>query len=559
MSTTHLLADGSLFLLSPWKPLLFWAVLCAWGWLVGSRLYPDATRLHLGNHGWAMIWLASGFIGFLVMLFSWNFYISFFAGIAVLLIPILIYWKQRNAAVDESHRFYIRFGRDPAAVKRRRMARRAAANATLGFSGPDGDVPVPAKEDPLLGTWLQLEELLLPTLRQGGTRIDLALSGGGLASTSMVHTMRSKQDAISSEDGMLVINLLKTIAGLDQSETRRKQHGQFTVNGEETGRHVLDVMLSGSSKGIKGRIDIDRFDRANLGIDLIGMLPEQLKVLEDLKPEEKRTGIVLIAAPLGHGSTTTGYAITSMHDAYLSMIKTLEMQLEGRLEGVDQVDFSALDDGTDYAIQLQSILRRDPDVLLAEVRDAETAQVAARASQDSTLQVLMIRADSAATGIREWVRNVGDVPSAAKGLQAIISQRLVRVLCHQCRQAVHPADPKQLGLAEGAVIYRASGEIEVKNRVEPCPSCKGTGYNGVTGIFEVMTVTVDIQRLLASGDLKGAMAQARRDRMLLLQETGLRRVAEGITSLEEVQRVLAPPKTSKGAPAAKPAREGSAS
>jgi type II secretory ATPase GspE/PulE/Tfp pilus assembly ATPase PilB-like protein len=171
----------------------------------------------------------------------------------------------------------------------------------------------------------------------------------------------------------------------------------------------------------------------------------------------------------------------------------------------------------------------------------------------------MIRADSAATGIREWVRNVGDVPSAAKGLQAIISQRLVRVLCHQCRQAVHPADPKQLGLAEGAVIYRASGEIEVKNRVEPCPSCKGTGYNGVTGIFELMTVTVDIQRLLASGDLKGAMAQARRNRMLLLQETGLRRVAEGITSLEEVQRVLAPPKTSKGAPAAKPAREGSAS
>lgn len=557
MSVTTLLADGPLFLLSPWKPLLFWAVLCAWGWLVGSRLYPDALRLHQGHHGWAMIWMATGFIGFVVMLIGWMFYISFFAGIAVLLIPILIYWKQRNAAVDVSQRYHLRFRRDPAAANRRKLAKRAAANATLGFSSPAGDVPVPAKDDPLLGTWLQLEELLLPTLREGGTRIDLALSGGGLASTSMIYTVRSKQEPISGEDGMLVINLLKEIAGLDQSETRRKQHGQFTVTGDETGRHVLDVMLSGSSKGIKGRIDVDRFNRANMSIDLIGMLPEQLKVLEDLKPEEKRTGIVLVAAPLGHGSTTTGYAVTSMHDAYLSMIKTLEIQLEGRLEGVDQVDFSTLDDGTDYATQLQSILRRDPDVVLAEVRDAETAQVAARASQDSTLQVLMIRADSAATGIREWVRNVGDVPSAAKGLQAVIGQRLVRVLCPQCRQAVHPADPKQLGLEEGAVIYRATGEIEVKNRVEPCPTCKGTGYNGVTGIFEVMAVTVDIRRLLASGDLKGALAQARRDRMLLLQETGLRRVAEGITSLEEVQRVLSPPK----APAKKAgsgAREGSA-
>ena len=227
------------------------------------------------------------------------------------------------------------------------------------------------------------------------------------------------------------------------------------------------------------------------------------------------------------------------------MIKTLELQIESRLEGVDQVLFDPHSGESDHATNLQSILRRDPDIVLAEVLDAETAITSARSGEDSTLQFLLMRAGSSAEAIREWVRMVGDVPLAAKGLRVVLSQRLVRVLCHDCRQAVKPTDPKRLGLAEGAVIYRGGGKVQVKNRVEECPTCRGTGYTGVTAIFEVMHITNDIRRLLTNGDLKGAMAQARRDRMLLLQESGLRRVAEGITSLEEVQRVLAPPKKAK--------------
>jgi type II secretory ATPase GspE/PulE/Tfp pilus assembly ATPase PilB-like protein len=187
---------------------------------------------------------------------------------------------------------------------------------------------------------------------------------------------------------------------------------------------------------------------------------------------------------------------------------------------------------------------------MAELRDAETAQIAARSSEDSSLQLLLMRAGSCGEAIREWVRMVGDVPVAARGLRAVVAQRLVRVLCHDCRQGVKPTDPKRLGLAKDAVIYRAGGKVQVKNRVEDCPTCRGVGFTGVTAIFEVMKVTPEIQRMLAKGDLKAAMAQARRDRMLLLQESGLRRVADGITSLEEVQRVLAPPRKPKAAAAA---------
>ena len=542
----HMLAaDNSVFLLSPWKPILFWGAFAAWGWLVGCRLFPDAMRLRQGQYTWAWIWVLTGFLGLVVMLIGWRFYVSFFAGIAVMLVPILIYWKMRNAAVDDTHKYHLSLRRSPA-QKAKRVASKAAANAQLQFAGPSGAIPVPAKDDPLLTTWLQLEELLLPALKTGGTRIDLALGTGGLASACMVHTVRSRQETIAGEDGMRVVNLLKEVAGMDQSEMRKRQTGRLHVSGE-AGRHTIDFMIAGSSKGLTGRLDIDRDAHPVMTAELLGMLPQQVDILKSFVPEEERHGIVLIAGPPGGGVTTSGYALTSLHDAYLSMIKTLEFQIEGRMEGVDQVVFDPQTGESDYATNLQSTLRRDPDVVLAELCDAETAQTAARAGKDMSLQLLLMRGGSAAEAIREWVRMVGDVPLAANGLRAVLAQRLVRVLCHDCRQAVKPTNPKRLGLAEGAVIHRAGGKVQVKNREEDCPTCRGTGFTGVTAIFEVMHVTEDIRRLLTNGDLKGAMAQARRDHMLLLQEAGLRRVAEGVTSLEEIQRVLAPPRKAPAA------------
>jgi Tfp pilus assembly ATPase PilU len=449
MIESMLAADSAVFLLSPWKPILFWGVFAAWGWLVGSRLFPDAMRLRLGFHGWSWTWILCAFAGAVVMLIGWRFYVSFFAGTAVMLAPILIYWRKRNDVVDPSQKFYLSFKRDPAS-KAKRVAKKAAANAKLQFEGPSGDIPVPGKDDPLLATWLQLEGILLPALNANGTRVDLALGSGGLASAYMVHTVRSRQEPIDGEDGMRVVNLLKEIAGMDQSEARKRQSGRLHVSGE-LGRHTIDFSISGSSKGVTGRLDIDRDARPIMTAQSLGLLPSQVDILKTLTPEEERRGIVLIAAPPNGGLSTTGYALTSMHDAYLSMIKTLEWQLETQLEGVDQVIFDPQSGESSYATNLQSILRRDPDVVMAELRDAETAQIAARSSEDSSLQLLLMRAGSCGEAIREWVRMVGDVPVAARGLRAVVAQRLVRVLCHDCRQGVKPTDPKRLGLAKDAV------------------------------------------------------------------------------------------------------------
>ncbi|MDP7087785.1 MAG: hypothetical protein QF360_09195, partial [Phycisphaerales bacterium] len=138
----------------------------------------------------------------------------------------------------------------------------------------------------------------------------------------------------------------------------------------------------------------------------------------------------------------------------------------------------------------------------------------------------------------EWCRLVGEVDQATKPLRAVLCQRLARVLCPDCKQAYTPDDPKKFRLPEGTTLYKASGQVQVRNRVEDCPTCLGDGYTGVTGIFEVFVIDEECRQILASGDLKAAMMQARRNKMLLLQEVGLQRAATGITSIEEILRIL---------------------
>ena len=533
-----LLADA-VFLLSPWKPLLIWASFVAWAWLVGTRLDPDARALRLDATKWDLIHLITAIISLSVMLFAGMFYISWFIGLAVMLIPILVYWKVRNGSVAEERRFRLFAGKPASAedVKAKRPKRRKKQGATLVFDGPEGEFPIPDKDDELLDTYLQLEALIQPALEKRAARIDIALGSGGLASAIVANTIRIKQDALGAKEGSQVVNLLKQIAGLDLSETRRHQVSEFTLSTPES-RHTVTVTITGSTKGQVVRLDIDQADSLLMPIDAIGLLPDQLAEIVKFVEPHNRHGIVLITSPQGQGLTTTGLSLISQHDAYTSNLKILEHRTIKRIEGVDHVEWASSNPDLDFATNLQSILRRDPDVVLAEVPNSDTAQIAARAGRDGAMQYLTFNADSAAVAIREWCRLVGEVDQATKPLRAVLCQRLARVLCPDCKQAYTPDDPKKFRLPEGTTLYKASGQVQVRNRVEDCPTCLGDGYTGATGIFEVFVIDEECRQILASGDLKAAMMQARRNKMLLLQEVGLQRAATGITSIEEILRVL---------------------
>lgn len=533
-----LIADA-VFLLSPWKPLLIWAPFVAWAWLVGTRLDPDARALRLNPTKWNLIHLISAIISLGVMLFAGIFYMSWFIGLAVLLFPILIYWKIRNAEVPEERRFRLFAGKAAAGEesKTKRPKRRKGQGATLVFEGPNGEFPVPDKNDESLDTYLHLESLIAPAIEQRASRIDIALGGGGLASAILVSTVRIKQEPLNAAEGVQVVHLIKRITGLDLSETRRNQTGEFTLKTPGS-RHTMTVTITGSTKGQIVRLDIDQAASLPMPIDGLGLLPDQRAALADLVEPQNRHGIVLITSPQGQGLTTTGLTLITQHDAYTSNLKVLEHRTIRRLEGVDHIEWDPSNPDLDFATSLQSILRRDPDVVLTEVPNPDTAQVAARAGREGVLQYATFNADSAAMAIREWCRLVGDVDQATKPLRAVICQRLTRVLCPDCKQPYTPEDPKKFRLPEGTTLYKASGQVQVRNRVEDCPTCVGTGYTGVTAIFEVLVVDEECREILASGDLKAAMMQARRKKMLLLQEVGLHRAASGITSIEEIQRIL---------------------
>jgi general secretion pathway protein E len=422
-------------------------------------------------------------------------------------------------------------------AKKKRPKRRRGQDATLVFDCAAGEFPIPDKDSDLLDPYLLLETILKPAIEKHASRIDIALGSGGLASAIVVNTVRTKQDPLDASEGAQAVNLLKTIAGLDLGETRRHQTSEFDLIAPGS-RHTITVTVTGSTKGQIVRLDIDQAKSLMIPIDAIGLLPDQRTVLSEFVQPHNRHGIVLITSPQGQGLTTTGFSLITQHDAYTSNLKVLEHRTIKRLEGVDHVEWDPSNPDLNFSTSLQSILRRDPDVVLAEVPDPETAQVAARAGRDGALQYLTFNADSAAGAIRDWCRLVGDVDQATKPLRAVLCQRLTRVLCPDCKQPYTPDDPKKFRLPEGTTLYKAGGQVQVRNRVEDCPTCEGAGYNGVTAIFEVLAVDEECRQILASGDLKAAMMQARRKKMLLLQEVGLQRAAAGITSIEEILRIL---------------------
>jgi general secretion pathway protein E len=538
----------SAFLISWWKMLLMVPPFVAWAWLVSTKLDKDAKYFHLNPRMWNMIHMFAGLLGFLAMLLIPIFWLSWPAGVAILAAPILVYWKVRDSQVPESQRFKFSSEGLGAKMAARRQARAVKAAVLQFTDSKKKQRSVPLKDEPLFPIHMLAEDVLAPALAGRASRVDIGIGPNGAAVSQTVDGVRYKREPIPAEQAMQLLDFAKEVAGLDVTDRRRKQVGKLKVNGPN-GESALTVITAGSSSGQTLRIEIDRDKRLNKPFDGLGLLAPQLEILRSLEQPHERHGIVLIGAPPGHGVTTISYAFLARHDAYTSNVKTLEREVHVTLEGVDQIQWDPSNPDSDYATNLQSILRRDPDIVLtAEILDSETARVAADPGIQGPLIYIPQPVPSITDQIRDWVKKVGDVKVATKALRMVTNQRLLRSLCPNCRQAYQPTPEqiKKLNLPAKKVteLFRAGGKVQVKNRIEDCPVCGGSGYLGQTAVFEVMAVDDEARKHLSAGDLKAALAHARRNRMIYLQEAALSKVINGETDLDEVVRVLAPSKTS---------------
>ncbi|MCH2149189.1 MAG: hypothetical protein MK095_07125 [Phycisphaerales bacterium] len=193
--------DSAVFLMSPWKPLMMWALFMPWGWLVATKLTKDARFSNLNWKMWNSVHLACGSVALIVMVTAWSFWISWPLALIVLLSPILIYWKVRNDSLPEERRYYLTFGRDAEAALERRQAKARSA-AAIKFTNDRGqDVPIPNKDDDLFPVYLQVEDIIGPALEARASMVELVVTDAGGVVAHTVDSIRTKQAEIETAEG----------------------------------------------------------------------------------------------------------------------------------------------------------------------------------------------------------------------------------------------------------------------------------------------------------------------------------------------------------------------
>jgi general secretion pathway protein E/type IV pilus assembly protein PilB len=327
-----------------------------------------------------------------------------------------------------------------------------------------------------------------------------------------------------------IISRVKIMASMKISEKRVPQDGriQIVITGRELDLRVSTVPSS-HGEGVVMRI-LDKQSLA-LGLPNLGFFSDDQQMFERLI--QLPDGILLVTGPTGSGKTTTLYACLSYVNRPDRKIITVENPVEYQLSGVNQVQVND-DIGMTFGHALRSILRQAPNiVMIGEIRDAETAGIATEASLTGHLVFSTLHTNDAPSAVTRLL-DIGVKPFlVASSLRAVMAQRLIRCVCDHCKETYEPteADIRLLGpaakLMAESVLHRGRG----------CNKCALTGYYGRKGIFEIFPVTEQIQRMiydkLPAAELR---ARARENGMRTLREDGLRKVAAGITTLDEVMR-----------------------
>jgi len=326
----------------------------------------------------------------------------------------------------------------------------------------------------------------------------------------------------------LITSRIKVMAKLDIAEKRLPQDGRISLR--IAGRPV-DVRVSTIPSGHGERVVLRLLDKQTGRLDLghLGMAADALELMD--KIIRRPHGIVLVTGPTGSGKTTTLYAALLRLNDRQRNIMTVEDPIEYYLDGISQTHVNTRVEMT-FARGLRAILRQDPDiVMVGEIRDLETAEIAVQASLTGHLVLSTLHTNSAVGAVTR-LRDMGVEPFLlSSSLIGVLAQRLVRLLCKTCKQPYVPpaSDCQRFGFSmeKPPTLCRGVG----------CPECNHTGYSGRTGIYELLEVDEKMRTMIHDGAGEQALEAYAHDRYRSLFQDGLRRVLAGDTSLEEVLRV----------------------
>ncbi len=327
-------------------------------------------------------------------------------------------------------------------------------------------------------------------------------------------------------------NRIKMLAQLKLNLTETAQDGRFSIHTPK-GTYDIRVSILPTQYGESAVLRLLPQEGSFINLDEIGFSPEVKQWVDSAIHEPN--GLILNTGPTGSGKTTTLYAILNTINKPDSKIITVEDPVEYRLQGITQTQVNAEEDYT-FANALRSIVRQDPDIILVgEIRDKETANIAVDAALTGHLVLSTLHTNDAAGAIPRLVELGAQPKLFSDALRLVIAQRLVRRLCPKCKEAYSPEGvdlEKIKSISPSALpktIYRPKG----------CDACNGTGYHGRIGIFEVLRITPEIKEKINGGGSATELAQlAISQGMITLAQDGLARVLEGTTSLDELLRVV---------------------
>jgi type IV pilus assembly protein PilB len=330
-----------------------------------------------------------------------------------------------------------------------------------------------------------------------------------------------------------LISRLKVMAELNIAERRVPQDGRISM---KVGGKQLDLRLATLPTVFGEKVVIRILDKSNalMKLEDLGFLEESYKSFS--RSFRKPYGAILVTGPTGSGKSTTMYATLNILNEEDKNIITVEDPVEYRLPGVNQIQVNPKA-GLTFASALRSILRADPDiVLIGEVRDRDTATISIEAALTGHLVLTSLHTNDAPSAITRLTEMDVETFLVASAIDSIVAQRLARKLCERCKEAYQP-EPRELLeagypewlLPEIQEIYRAAG----------CAACSNTGYRGRMGMYEVMPVTEEIERLTVErASAEAIKSVAVQQGMITLRDDGLEKVRMGLTSIEEVARVV---------------------
>src|SRR5213594_4064314 len=383
--------------------------------------------------------------------------------------------------------------------------------------------------------------------------VDMIISEGILSRASDIHVepeeggvaVRYRIDGvlrqvmkIPRQAGLPLISRIKIMSSLDIADRLRPQDGRarVAVNGQP-----IDLRVSTLPAQLGEKVVIRILDsRATVkSLDSLGLNPGEADAIKRLL--ENHEGILLVTGPTGSGKTTTLYSAINQIKSEGVNIVTVEDPVEYRMQGIVQVQVQEKA-GLTFAAALRSILRQDPNVVLVgEIRDKETAQIAVQASLTGHLVLSTLHTNDAANAVTRLVDIGVESYKIAASLRGVVAQRLMRKLCPTCKEVWIEAPPERLRrwIPKGTPLYHAAG----------CPDCAMTGYRGRFSILEILTMTPELERLIAAGEAANKIADAaQRGGMKSLWDSGLAHVTRGESTLEELTRVVDIPAEAEAPP-----------